>query len=66
MSSLKLGASLLYHNDGTLDDLITIKTSFRIEFVFSIELSEEQFFLVNFRTVYGECAFVSSSEPKII
>lgn len=49
------------------DQLITVKTPFRIEFVFLITLPEALFYIgFHFRSVYGECVFVSASTPKVI
>ena len=54
-------------NTKNRDNVITVKTPFRIEFVFSITLSEAMFYIgFHLRSIYGECIFVTASVPKLI
>ncbi len=65
--SIRIRSARVIPGIGSQNNAITIKTSFCIEFVFTITLPETLFYVgMHFRTVYGECIFVTASVPNVI
>jgi lipopolysaccharide transport system ATP-binding protein len=63
---IKVRSARIISESGNRDEVITIETSFRLEFIFSITLSETLFYIgFHFLTLSGERIFVTASTPEI-
>jgi lipopolysaccharide transport system ATP-binding protein len=64
---IKIRSARIIPDKDNQDQVITVKTPFRIEFVFRLTLREALFYIgFHFRSISGECVFVSASTPKVI
>jgi lipopolysaccharide transport system ATP-binding protein len=64
---IKIRSARVIPDTDNQGQVITVKTHFRIEFVFRLTLPEALFYIgFHFRSISGECIFVSASTPKVI